>query len=317
MEKLHFDLNTLFSLHRFGDIYAQAIREIESKTVTLELLRDAPDSIGAHWYGMRCRAVSKVSGIECYLHTGLIFLPETKVGLMVELDERNNRAVYDRVVRDINDGALFIVNRAEAEYLKLFLPDEALARLNRVDAVGQRAFLKAYMQSCAEAIIAAADGAAGFCIDEAALCGVYHLGRAFRDVIIGAKSDRYRTEINEKDPDNFGQYASGYRYWLTNRSETARLYAYFGAIYSYKKTPAGIFAEIDHFSNQRDFDRVKSHFKASPAFIYSDREEKFIKLFLPLEQAAALNGASPEEQRAILAAFFDACNTALAEASEQ
>ena len=312
---LCFDLPALLSLHRFGDIYAQAIREIQSEKVTFEVLREAKDSIGPHWYGMRCRATSKVSGVSFYFHTGLIFLPATKIGLMVEIDQKNNMAVYDKVVAELQDTPLFTVNRAEAEYLKLFMPDETYAEMNRADAGTQKKMLGAYMKACAEAAAAVVDGQ-GFRVEKEDMLRAYDLGRAFRRVITECQDPAFSVEINEKDPDNFGQYASGYRYWLKNASGTAKMYAYFGAIYSYKKRPAGIFAEIDWFSNQEVFDKVKKNFKPDTRFCYSDREEKFIKLFMPEETVAMMNGEPYEKQIGILKEFFAVCCQALAAASE-
>lgn len=314
--KLHFNLDALYSMHRFGDIYAQAIREIDSKTVTFEVLREAKDSIGAHWYGMRCRATSKVSGFSFYFHTGLIYLPITKIGLMVEVDQKNNLMQYDKVVSELRDTDLFRVNRAEPEYLKLFMPDETFAKLNEADAATQKEMLKAYMQAAGEACVAVVDGTEGFRITEKDMLDAYGFANAFRKVVTETKHETFTTEINDKDPDNFGQYASGFRYWLHNASGSAKMYAYFGSIYSYKKNPAGLFAEIDWFSNQDVFDKVKANFKADPAFEYSEKEEKFIKLFMPRSTVEALNEADYDRQIEILKEFFTVCNKALAVASE-
>lgn len=313
-QDLRFDLPALFSLHRFGDIYAQAIREIRSDSVEFEVLRDAKDSIGPHWYGMRCRAVSKVSGVSFYLHTGLIYLPSTQIGLMVEVDEKNNLPVYEQVTAAVEDGEEFTVNRAEPEYFKLFMPEHTFAAMNRAPASRQKELLGRYMRACGEALVSAVDGA-GFRLGRADLLHAYDLGRAFRRVITESAQPGFTVEINEKDPDNFGQYASGYRYWLSTPSGK-RMYAYFGAIYSYKKRPAGIFAEIDWFSNQEVFDGVKARFQAQDAFVYSDREEKFIKLFLPEKAAEEFNAAGYDRQMEMLKEFFTACCAALTQAAE-
>ncbi len=315
-QDLCFDLPALLSLHRFGDIYAQAIREIESDRVEFEVLRDAKDSIGPHWYGMRCRATSRQSGISFYLHTGLIFLPATQIGLMVEVDEKNNLPVYAQVVERLQDGEGFTVNRAEREYLKLFMPQHTFEAMNRAPARRQKELLGQYMKACSEALVAVVDGD-GFRLCEADLLHAYDLGRAFRRVIVESCAPNFTVEINEKDPDNFGQYASGYRYWLTNASGSVRMYAYFGAIYSYKKRPAGIFAEIDRFSNQEVFDGVKARFQGCDAFEYSDKEEKFIKLFMPQAAVEELNAAGYDRQIELLKGFFATCCGALTQASEE
>lgn len=313
---LKFDLPTMLDLHRFGDIYAAGIRGIRSETAAFELIREAKDSIGPHWYGMRCRVTSKKTGVNFYLHTGLIFLPATQIGLMVEVDERNNLAVYDAVVAKLPEGRLYTINRAEKEYFKLFMPEEILTGLNGKSAPEQEKVLGAYMQECGEALVMVMDEQ-GFSLCREGLLHAYDLGRAFRRVITECADDAFSVQINEKAPDNFGQYASGYRYWLTNKSGTARMYAYFGAIYSYKKRPTGIFAEIDWFSNQQIFDKVKANFVPCDAFEYSSAEEKFIKLFMPQAQTEKLNALDYDAQIEMLKEFFSTCCHALAAAGER
>lgn len=313
-EKLHYSLEALESLHRFGDIYAGAIHSIKSDKVDFEVIREARDSIGRHWYGMRCRITSKQTGQTNYLHTGLIFLPETRIGLMVEVDEQNNHHNYGLLVNGLIDTELFVVNRDEKEYLKLFMPDQTFEAMSGRSAGEQMDMLAAYMKACGESIMEVSDRK-GFTLTTQDLLNTVYLGRAFKEVIETAKSDVYSVEINEADPDNFGQYASGYRYWLSNKDKSVRMYAYFGAIYSYKKRPAGIFAEIDWFSNQSCFDQVKAHFAGRDEFLYSNKEEKFIKLFMTPEGEEAFNAASPEEQLVQLKNFFNACCEALAVAS--
>ena len=314
-EKLQFSLPALLSMHRFGDIYAAAVAGIQSDKVDFEVIRSARDCIGPHWYGMRVRITSKASGQTNYLHTGLIFLPETRVGLMVEVDRQNNAHNYALLWNGLSDTPLFEVNRDEEPYLKLFMPDDTFRAMNEKSAPEQQEMLAAYMKACTESIMAVSD-AEGFQLNYQDLLNAVYLGRAFRDVIAGGSTEDYTVEINEKDPDNFGQYAMGYRFWLTNKQKTVRMYAYFGAIYSYKKRPAGIFGEIDWFSNQGCFDGVKAHFVPRNTFAYSNKEEKFIKLFMPQVQVEAFNAAGAEEQRNMLRAFFHECCAALTEATK-
>ena len=84
-------------------------------------------------------------------------------------------------------------------------------------------------------------------------------------------------------------------------------------IYSYKKRPAGIFAEIDWFSNQEMFDAVKARFQGRDAFVYSGSDEKFIKLFMPQAAIEELNAAGYDRQIELLKEFFASCCGALAD----
>lgn len=310
------DISALQSLHRFGDIYEDALRSIQSEIVTFEPMRAAKDSIGRHWYGMRCKMECKVSGQGFYLHTGLIFLPQTRTGLMVEVDQKNNLPSYAQVWDNIERCEAFDVEKGEAEYLKLFMPDTQFDAMRGMNRGAQVKTLASYLQACGEAIAAAATQQ-GFCLTYAELGNAYKLSLSVETALKTAQSKQYIVEINPADPDNFGQYAAGYRYHLYSTDKAVDMYAYFGAIYSYKKAPAGIFAEIDWFSNQNIFDKVHQNFIANPAFEYSASEPKFVKLFMPAAQLKVLNAANEAEQAKLLASFLDICNSCLMAAALQ
>lgn len=304
------NIEALQSLHRFGDVYEDAINSIESDVVAFTPLRTARDSIGRHWYGMRCKMECKATGQGFYLHTGLIFLPTTRTGLMVEVDQKNNLPSYAQVWNNVKSCDAFEVEHGETEYLKLFMPDARFKELLSMTRGEQVKALADYMKACGEAIAAAAC-TQGFRLRFDDLADAYKLAVAVETALDTAKSDAYTVTPNKADPDNFGQYAAGYRYYLRSPDGKVEMYAYFGSIYSYKKAPAGIFAEIDWFSNQAVFDRVKANFKACDAFEYSSAEPKFIKLFMPKATLEALNAADAAGQAKLLAQFLDACNTHL------
>lgn len=313
-EAMCINIPALRSLHRFGDIFEEAIRQIQSTQVELVPDRSARDGIGRHWYGMRCHVTSKRTGQRFYLHTGLIFLPETRTGLMVELDQKSNQGPYTQVWNTLKERPEFEINRDEAEYLKLFLPDQTFSVLNEAAREEQLAVLSRYFQSCAEAIAEAADAEA-FRLTYQDLGNTYRLALAFEEVLRTAGTGRYSVEICKADPDNFGRYASGYRYYLRSLEEDIELYAYFGGIYSYQKEPAGIFAEIDWLNNQKAFDRAFANIKEGERYRISVKEPKFIKLFLKPEQEAAFNGMDYPAQLQCLADFLRECNTRLLEAA--
>lgn len=309
-EKMSVSIPALRSLHRFGDIYEEAILAAQSDWAAFTPDRQNRDCIGPHWYGLRVHMECKKTGQRFYLHTGLIFLPETRTGLMVEVDKANNHIPYDRVWNKIESGALFEVNRDEPVYLKLFMPDGDFERMNALDHKGQREMLTAYFTACGEAICQAAY-TEGFQLNYEDLSNTLKLARAFRQALEEAQSGEYTVEINLADPDNFGQYASGYRYWLADAKGGNRMYAYFGGIYSYKKDPAGIFAEIDWLNNQAVFDKAFANMKSTDLFTFSDKEPKFIKLFMAPALVERFNGAGEAEQRGILKEFLEACNRAM------
>lgn len=315
MERLHIDMKALESMHRFGDILADAIESIDSQTAGFQVIRDAKDCIGRHWYGLRCKAVCRRSGIGFYLHIGLIYFPSTRPGLMIELDEQNNQHSYGCVLENIKERPEFEINREEKEYFKLFLPDAVFEEMSGRARGEQAVLLRRFVQSGVEAIVEAAYEK-GFCLDYGNMSDSLNLVNAFDKVLQEVKSDISGVEINYADKDNFGQYAQGLRYWLSGKSNVS-LYAYFGAIYSYKKQPSGIFAEIDKFSNQKEFDRVFEHMVPSDLYELGVGESGFVKLFMKENLLKELNEAEYERQIEILKLFLKTCNDAMVTAWER
>ncbi len=313
MDKLSFDLDALESMHRFGDALEAAIKNIESPLADFAVIRDAKDCIGRHWYGMRCQVTGKKTGIGLYLHIGLIYYPTTRIGFMIELDEQNNKAVYSGVLQNLTEGKRYEINREEKEYFKLFMPDEVFACMSGKSVDRQIETIQSFVKEGGEAMMAAAQED-GFKLKYSELTNALYLANAFDKVLSMVKGDMSLVEVNYKDPDNFGQYAQGFRYYLTDLDQRFKLYAYFGAIYSYKKDPAGIFAEIDWFSNQELFDSAMAGIQPSDEYELSIKEPKFIKLFMREEKVILFNQSDYENQIIILMDFLKGCNDGLIKA---
>lgn len=316
MEKLSIDIESLKSLHRFGDELEAAIKGIESSIAEFKVIRDAKDCIGRHWYGMRCQVTCKKTGTGFYLHTGLIYFPSTRTGLMVELDEQNNQSTYKAVLKDIKENEEFEINRDEKEYFKLFMPDDIFQKMTQASAAEQVLLLREFVQAAGEAI-AEAGVIKGFSITYDQMKDSLNLVNAFDKVLNQVEGEVSKVSVNYQDPDNFGQYAEGFRYYLKNKKETLSLYSYFGAIYSYKKEPAGVFAEVDRFSNQKEFDRVFDNIEESPRYHLSKKEPGFIKLFMKEETIKRFHELEYEGQIELLTEFLKACNDAMIKAGEK
>lgn len=315
-KQLHVNIDALQALHRFGDELEEAIHSINSETTEFSPFREAADSIGRHWYGMRCNMLCKKSGASFYLHIGLIYHKDTRVGLMVEVDEKNNLSTYSQIKEQIIQREEFEINLDEPEYFKLFMPNTIFEELMTKERPMQIKMLAKYVQSAGEAIAQAAYQK-GFTLTFQDLHNARNLAEAFELALREMKSEYCTAEINYSDKDNFGQYAQGFRYYLKNKAETVCLYAYFGAIYSYKKQPAGIFAEIDWFSNQKDFDQVFEHMEESGGYHMSKNEPKFLKLFMKDEDIIKLNKECYVEQLEQLKSFLKTCNEQMIVAYER
>ena len=313
-DAFHVDMEKLMSLHRFGDVLDDAIKSVGSETVELVPDRGARDSIGRHWYGSRCHMRNKETDEKFYLHIGLIYLPETRTGLLVELDKRSNPASFPIVWENLGEGSRYEISRDEDDYLKLFMPQDAFDALCGKKRGEQVKAISDYIKECAEAIAAAACQA-GFSLKLCDLAEDYKLACAFEEAVVSIKSERYTIEPDRKCPDNFGQYAAGYRCFVKTRDGQQDLYPYFGAIYSYKKTPYGIFAEIDKLNHPGCYDRAYAGIKEDPAYELSKKDPPFIKMFMPAADIERLNSLDHRGQVAKLAEFLDTCITNLLEAA--
>ena len=299
------NIPVLQEIQLFGDVYAEAIASIRSDLAEIEVDRSAKDSIGRHWYGFRVRVIDKQNGQKFWLHTGLIFLPSTRIGLMVEVDEANNHGPYKQLCEKIKTTDSFVRDLKEAQYLKLFLPEEQLNEVLNADLERQKKILSSYFLACVEAIVTnAKDRPFRFSMSD--LDDMYDAALLYRDVL-DYESDVTKVEVNEKDRDNFGQYASGYRYWLTDTEGNHKMYAYFGVIFSFKKEPAGIFAEIDKFSNPQEFDKVFEDIAEGKTY-WIHKEPGFLKLFMKPEYKEKWDASGKAAQKKLLEAFVKECS---------
>lgn len=316
MEKLKLDIKALQSMQRFGDELEIAIRKIQSEIADFEVIRDAKDCIGRHWYGMRCRVNGKETGVSLYLHIGQIYFPTTKYGLMVELDEQNNGGVYRAVLDHIKENPAYVINRDEKEYFKLFLPDDKFEAISEKEGTEQVQMLGEFVRNAGEEMVKAASKE-GFSVTYSQMDDARNLCFAFDKALTEVCGEKSEVTVNYADKDNFGQYASGYRYYLKDKNGKVSFYAYFGAIFSYKKQPCGIFAEIDWFSNQEEFDKVYENIAESSWYVLSTKEPKFVKLFMTDELTEKFNQAEYDEQIDILKEFVKNCNDNMINAWEK
>lgn len=313
MEQLCFDVNAMQAMHVFGDALEDGIKSIKSEFAEFTPVRDAKDCIGRHWYGMRCKVTCKRFGIGFYLHIGLIYYPTTRKGLMVELDEQNNGSIYSSVLNNIVGRKEFEINRDEPEYFKLFMPDEDFENMSYKERGEQVSILRQYVQAAGEAIVMATYQR-GFKLTYKNLEDALGMVNAFEKSLLEVQSEISKVDINYADKDNFGQYAEGYRYYLSDINNSFKMYAYFGAIYSYKKSPAGIFVEIDWFSNQDVFQVVYDNMEQSNSYEFSSKEPKFIKLFMKESMVEQFNQSDYEAQIETIKTFLKECNDQMVKA---
>ena len=91
-------------------------------------------------------------------------------------------------------------------------------------------------------------------------------------------------------------------------NEQIDLYIYFGAIFSYLKDPAGLFAEVDQFNNSKHYDQIRSQIEPDEKYDLSVKDTGFVKLFMTDADIAKINNAADSaEQDQIFADFLRHC----------
>ncbi len=120
-----------------------------------------------------------------------------------------------------------------------------------------------------------------FKLDMSTLPGLLSFNQMMKYVFDNINTDDFSSKIDLECDHNFGEYAAGYRVYLTGNKSKKTLYIYGGLIYSHRKEPAGIFVEADRFSNQEFYETVYRNMEESPAYKISTVEDGFIKLFYP------------------------------------
>lgn len=303
-------VSALRSLPLFLDVYEATLLSIKSEAIECQPVRKASDGIGAHWYGMRVRVQCKKTGLSLYLHTGLIFHPDTRKGLMIEVDRRNHFAVYSLLWEQLKPGDGFEVERQEEDYLKIFMPDADYDLLGRSTLSEQMIILRHFFQQAVEAIAYVLEKAfPGFCYPVEEMDAGRELLCLLNEALDSLDSPLFDAE-RVKDPDNLGAYALGSRYWLRSPETGKKLYAYFGVIFSYQKDPAGVFAEVDQHSNPELYGEVLAHISQTPGYQVSLKEPGFIKLFLPKAHQLSFNLLPRERQLQMLRDFLINVNRA-------
>ncbi|MCK1992951.1 hypothetical protein GW626_05320 [Peribacillus muralis] len=152
----HLEVQTLLSFHNCNEAMEHIASTVPSERFSCEINYDAKDNNGPHWFGYRCFVKDLQSDLSLYIHFGFIFLPSTKVGLMVELDRNNNLGTYKQVWDQINKSSLYDINKDESDYLKLFLPDDHLTQvMEETLPNAQTQIFQSFFISCCEAFLSA------------------------------------------------------------------------------------------------------------------------------------------------------------------
>jgi len=157
-----------------------------------------------------------------------------------------------------------------------------------------------------------------FRINLAQLHSLYLLATSLERVVALAQDPDYSLTLDPYDPDKAGAYFQGNRCYLRD-NEQIDLYIYFGAIFSYLKDPAGLFAEVDQFNNGKHYDQIRHRIEPDEKYVLSVKDTGFVKLFMTDADIARINNAvDSNEQDQIFAEFLrHCCRTLIQKARRQ
>ena len=152
---LKFDFESLISVYRFTQTVEAVLSKVEYPLLRVSIFKDAKDNYGKHWRGFRAEIKGKQGG-RLYIHFGLVYLPETRRGIYLELDKRNNGEIYDSVWVNIKEARAYELNKEEADYLKFFFPEVGIEDLMSGDRESQNKQVENFFIGCIENMLEAA-----------------------------------------------------------------------------------------------------------------------------------------------------------------
>jgi hypothetical protein len=158
-QKFSFTMEAANATYRFLRMVASALGE-PHPGFSVKPHPDARDNNGAHWRGLRATITAEGSA-RLYIHTGLVYHPDTRRGIYLEIDRKNNLGVYRSVWDNLGESALYDLCKDEPDYLKCFYPDAKLdLMMSEPDAGAQKRLWNEYFEACVTAMLAALKGGA-------------------------------------------------------------------------------------------------------------------------------------------------------------
>jgi len=126
-----------------------------SDEYSIEVLPDIP-GFGAHWGGLFV-ALKDQDGIQkAICHTGLVYHPDTKIGIYFEVESWRNARIYKKLWQNAEPSPGFELNKDESDFLKFFLPKEKIEFLMKAKTVDeQMEIMTKYLDACFVGILKA------------------------------------------------------------------------------------------------------------------------------------------------------------------
>lgn len=315
----------------------------------MEIKEDAPDNFGIHWRGWRAWVTS--GDLQMYIHTGLVYHPDTRAGIYTEIDRKNNSKIFDTAWERITFSDQYDLCKEEADYLKFFYPAGRWDDLMEADPADKQIKLwRAYFESVLTNLTAALgieSGGRGGAVeagmeqvdsreagtreDTGAGCvhakrfsfavrhlhQLYDLTKLFTEALEETVIEDIGTEVHKRASDRFGTYSAGARLFVHDGRAGRNLYLWCGLLFTDAKR-SGLIIEVDRYSNQDSFETLQKNLKISEGY-ETEVLDGFIKLFLPSaywqDVQEMVSGKEERSAGQILASFIQAGVKAFMEAT--
>ena len=157
LKTFNIDYATLTPITYYFWMVEYVLQNLSSDKYTIKLLPDI-SGYGAHWGGLFTSLKDKSGGPEIICHNGLVYHPDTEIGIYFEAESfKNDKEVYEKLWRDAASDTWRDLNKDEPDFLKFFFPKDKLSELMNAQSVEKQIdMLTKYLGSCFIGMIEAA-----------------------------------------------------------------------------------------------------------------------------------------------------------------
>lgn len=155
LKPFKFDYEALKQIVYFYWSYEYMLEHFVSDEFVIEL---APEyhGYGPHWGGNVLWLKNKEGDKKLYIHTGMVYHPDTEPGIYFETESWKNAKYYKKLWNNLAESDKYDLNKKETEFLKVFYPKSKLKELMDAEDVDKQIeLLREYFDASCKAYLAA------------------------------------------------------------------------------------------------------------------------------------------------------------------
>ena len=113
---------------------------------------------GMHYGGffVEVKNMDRIQKLIC--HTGLVYYPDTEIGICFETESWGNSRIYKKLWQDVEPSPGYSLNKDESDFIKFMLPMDKVDTLMNADTIDEQIdILTRYYDACFTGILKAAN----------------------------------------------------------------------------------------------------------------------------------------------------------------